>query len=47
MQYAVDKCPANNNENAYIRVNLLETESKCLITCRENEEFPFLLEKYV
>ena len=45
LQCAVDKCPANNNESAYIRENLLETESKCLITCRENEEFPFSLRK--
>ena len=45
MQYAVDKCPANNNESAYIREKLLETEGKCLTTCRENEEFPFSLRK--
>ena len=45
LQCTGDKCPANNKENAYIRVNLLETESKCLITCRENEEFQFSLRK--
>jgi len=45
LECAVEKCPANNNESAYIRENLLETEGKCLITCRENEEFPFSLRK--
>ena len=45
LECAVEKCPANNNESTYIRENLLETEGKCLITCRENEEFPFSLRK--
>ena len=45
LQCAVEKCPANNNNSTYIRENLLQKENKCIITCRENEEFPFSLRK--
>ena len=45
LECGVEKCPLNNDNSSYIRSNLLEEENKCLITCRENEDFPFSLRK--
>ena len=45
LQCALEQCPLTNNNSDYIRENLLERESKCLISCKEDEEFPFSLRK--
>ena len=45
LECAVEKCPGENINSTYIREHLLEKENKCLITCRENEEYPFSLRK--
>ena len=45
LECAVEKCPNNNDNSTYIRENLLQNENKCLITCREDEDFPFSLRK--
>ena len=45
LQCAADKCPGNNNESTYIREHLLQNENKCLITCKEDKDFPFSLRK--
>ena len=38
------ECPKYNNENnEYIRMNLLEKENKCLISCGEDEEYQYAL----
>ena len=45
LECAVENCPQNNDNSTYIRENLLQKENKCLITCREDEDFPFSLRK--